>query len=146
MTLMTHRYKTARCILYRENRFLLAIHNRFWAGSRRWGLPGGQIEWGESPHTAAARELEEELQVYLPELTEVGAYPYKRAMHMVFAAPLTHDIEDFDDGELLEIGWFSEAEVAGLRARSALHADYELDAIRRLQARLSGTDLTAAAG
>ncbi len=96
---MTQRFKTARCILYRENRFLLAIHNRFWPGAQCWGLPGGQIEWGESPHTAAARELEEELQIYLPELTEVGAYGYKRAMHMVYAAPLDHDIDAFDDSD-----------------------------------------------
>jgi ADP-ribose pyrophosphatase YjhB (NUDIX family) len=129
---MTQRFKTARCILYREDRFLLAIHNRFWPGTQRWGLPGGQIEWGESPHVAAARELEEELQLYLPDLTEVGAYHYKRAMHMVFAAPLEQDIAEFDDTELLDVRWFTEDEIAGLKRRASLHAGYELDAVQRL--------------
>jgi len=137
------RYKTARCILYKDDRYLLAMHNRFWAGNRRWGLPGGQIEWGESPHRAAARELEEELEIYLPELMEVGAYPYKRAMHMVFAAPLTEDILSFDDTELLDIGWFNEHEIAGLKSRSSLHANYELEAVRQLRARLSVMDTAA---
>lgn len=144
---MKHRYKTARCILYRDGQYLLAVHNRFWRrAEKRWGLPGGQIEWGESPHQAAARELEEELQIYLPELVEVGAWSYKRALHMVYAAPLEEDIQEFDDTELLDIGWFSEPEVARLKAQSALHADYELEAIQRLRGRLAGPGQALAAG
>ncbi len=141
---MNRRYKTARCILYRGNSFLLAIHNRYWAGRRRWGLPGGQIERGESPATAAARELEEELGIYAPELSELGAYSYKRALHMVYAAPLVEDVTGFDEGELLDVGWFSEADVARLNAQAALHAGYELEAIRRLRVRLLGTPPAAA--
>lgn len=138
------RFKTARCILYRDDHYLLAIHNRFWAGAQRWGLPGGQIEWGEAPHTAATRELEEELQVCVPELMEIGAYPYKRSLHMVYAAPLDEDILDYDDVELLDIRWFSETDIVSLKQRSILHADYELDAIRRLQAQLADTGFAAA--
>jgi ADP-ribose pyrophosphatase YjhB (NUDIX family) len=137
--LMTIRYKTARCILYRDNRYLLAVHGSFWrAAARRWGLPGGGVEWGESPRAAAARELSEELNVRVPALIELGAWPYKRAMHMVYAAPYGGEIDAFDENELLEIGWFTEPEVAGLKARGALHADYELEAIHRLRAQQSG--------
>ncbi len=144
---MKSRYKTARCILYRDDSYLLAVHNRFrYHAEPRWGLPGGQIEWGETAREAAARELEEELQIYLPDLVEVGAYSYKRALHMVFAAPLDDDIDEFDETELLDIGWFTESEVAALRARSGLHANYELDAIRRLRARLDGSTPALAAG
>ena len=142
---MKPRYKTARCILYRGDEYLLAVHNRFWPrAARRWGLPGGQVEWGESARDAIARELEEELNLYVPELIEVGAYTYKHAQHMVFAAPVEQDIDDFDTTELLDIGWFSEEDVAVLRARAALHADYELDAIRRLRGRLERSSLIAA--
>lgn len=144
---MKPRYKTARCILYRGDEYLLAVHNRFWPrAERRWGLPGGQVEWGESASEAVARELEEELHLHVPKLIEVGAYTYKRAQHMVFAAEVEQDIDDFDTAELLDIGWFSEQDVAGLRARAALHADYELDAIRRLRGRLERTSPIAAAG
>ena len=127
------RFKTARCILYRNGTYLLAVHSSFWyRRDRRWGLPGGQIEWGESPLNAARRELREELHVAVADLMEVGAYHYKQAMHMVYAAPLDHDIVRYDDSELLDIGWFSEPDVAAMKADKALHADYELEAIRRL--------------
>jgi ADP-ribose pyrophosphatase YjhB (NUDIX family) len=142
---MTDRYKTARCILYRDDRYLLAVHGPAWRRTpRRWGIPGGQIEWGETPHAAVTRELAEELRVVAPALMEIGAFPYKRALHMVFAAPLVDDVDDYDESELLEIGWFTELEVAGLKARSALHADYELEAIRRLRATLTAPRVAAA--
>ena len=130
-------FKTARCILYRDNEFLLAIHSSFW-GQRngRWGLPGGQIERGESPEDAVARELEEELSLYLPKLLEIGPYPYKRNLHMVFAAEVNEPIRDWDDTELLDIGWFSVEDVRELRAKNRLHANYELHAIEALLQKL----------
>lgn len=144
---MKSRFKTARCILYRGDEYLLAVHNRFWnRAERRWGLPGGQIEWGESPVTAAARELNEELGIHVADLLEIGSFRYKHANHMVFAAPLDDDIVEYDDVELLDIRWFREPEVAGLKARAELHADYELDAIQRLRAHLAGGYPALAAG
>jgi len=127
-------FKTARCVLYRDDRFLLAIHGSFYGRQhQRWGLPGGQIEWGESPQSAVARELEEELSIYVPEFLEIGPYPYKKALHMVFGAELTDPIQDWDESELIDIGWFSEDDVVELQANNRLHAHYELDAIRALK-------------
>ena len=135
---MRHSYKTARCILYRDNEYLLAVHASFWGRQqRRWGLPGGQIERGESPHAAVSRELEEELSVYLPNLLEVGPYPYKKSLHMVYAAEVTEPIRDWDDTELLDIGWFSVDDVRDLRTNNRLHANYELHAIEALIQKLS---------
>ncbi len=134
---MRERFKTARCILYRDDQYLLAVHSSFWyARERRWGLPGGQIEWGETPLTAAQRELREELHVAVPELLEVGAFSYKRALHMVYAAPLNEEIVRYDDRELLDIGWFSERDVEVMKADRTLHANYELEAIRTLKEKL----------
>ena len=134
---MKRPYKTARCILYRDDEYLLAVHSSFWGSQhRRWGIPGGQIEWGETPETTVHRELEEELSVYLPSLMEIGPFPYKKALHMVFAAEMKDAITDWDDSELLDIRWFSEAEVLSLKQDSALHASYELEAIRALRQKL----------
>jgi 8-oxo-dGTP pyrophosphatase MutT (NUDIX family) len=130
---MRQRFKTARCILYRDGHFLLAVHSSFWrAKQRRWGLPGGSIESGESPRSAVLRELDEELEVKLSDVMEVGPYAYKRAQHMVYAAHLEGEIDNYDNRELLDIGWFSEADVVMLKDRGELHADYELEAIRAL--------------
>ena len=130
-------YKTARCVLYREHEYLLAVHSSFWGvRRRRWGLPGGQIEWGESPDVAVRRELEEELSVYVPDLIEIGAFHYKKALHMVYAAELNEPISDWDDSELLDIRWFHEDAIQSLADDNALHAAYELDAIRALKQKL----------
>ena len=130
---MRQPYKTARCLLYREDRFLLAVHASFRGSQRRrWGIPGGQIERGEDPATAAAREIEEELSINLPALMEVGPFAYKRAMHMVYAANISEPIHDWDESELLEIGWFSIADIRDLKTRGRLHADYELEAVTAL--------------
>jgi len=134
---MPHRFKTARCILYRDDQYLLAVHSSFWrATDRRWGLPGGQIEWREPPRAAAIRELKEELGIRISDLLEVGAYSYKHAMHMVYAAPFAGEIRDYDDTELIEIGWFDEAAIAALKHKRHLHADYELEAVQALRRRL----------
>lgn len=141
---MRQPYKTARCILYREDQFLLAIHGRVWRPHRRWGLPGGQIERGESALGAATRELAEELQVRVSGLIEIGAYSYKRALHMVYAAPWHEEISGFDTNELSDVRWFSESEVESLHATSALHAGYELEAIRRILPATTATLASAA--
>ena len=126
-------YKTARCVLYREHEYLLAV---LVIGGTIADPVVGQIEWGESPDVAVRRELEEELSVYVPDLIEIGAFHYKKALHMVYAAELTEPISDWDDSELLDIRWFHEDAVQSLADENALHAAYELDAIRALKQKL----------
>ena len=141
---MRQPYKTARCILYRRQEdqreeYLLAVHSSFWGRRRRrWGLPGGQIERGESAKSAVLRELEEELSVYVPKLIKVGPFPYKKSLHMVYAAEFNDPIKDYDDSELLAIKWFREDDVEALHHGNALHASYELHAIRALKQILEG--------
>ncbi len=129
--------KTARCILYRDSGYLLAVHSSFWGRrKRRWGIPGGSIEWRESPEQAARRELREELYIDVPNMVDLGEYRYKRAPHQVLAAHWPHDIDDYDDHELLDLQWFSTEEVFQLETDKLLHAGYEADAIRDLMNRL----------
>jgi len=129
------RYRTARAVLRHEGRYLLAVHSSFWARKeQRWGLPGGGIERGEHPLDAVKRELHEELHLRLNDLTEIGAFYYKGNDHMVFGAESGRFIEQYDTSELLDLRWFSIAELQALHEQSKLHAGYELQAIRQFMA------------
>ncbi len=126
------RYRTARCVLRFEDRFLLAVHSSFWARrDQRWGLPGGGIERGEEPVVAVQRELEEELELYLQDFTEVGAYHYKGNDHMVFGAESDRLVLEYDDTELLDLRWFTLGELLDMDMDRKLHAGYELQAVRQ---------------
>ena len=123
-------YKTARCILTFENEYLLAVHSSFWARpNRRWGLPGGGIERREHPEDAVRREILEEFDVEIGTCTEVAAFPYKGNQHIVYAARAPQRLSYYDDRELLDIAWYSKADIEALAARGKLHAGYELAAI-----------------
>lgn len=127
-----NRYKTARCVLRFEQRYLLAVHSSFWARKeRRWGLAGGGIERGEAPEDAVRRELEEELELYLTDFTELGSYHYKGNDHMVYGAEVDYLVSSYDDSELLDLRWFDIAELQSLDAQRKLHAGYELQAVRQ---------------
>jgi len=145
------KYKTARCILYRENRYLLADHSPQHRHRRRslrrrkprgtsanqgirWGLPGGHVEWREDPLETARRELFEELNIHLADLVAVGDYVYKQRYHAVYAAHSEYTEFDLDFSELAEVRWFSREEIAHLKNFDQLHAGYELDAVTALEA------------
>lgn len=123
-------FRTVRCILKQEDRFLLVVHHqRFPGGRTRWGLPGGRIERGEDLAMTARREMREELSVHLNDLDEVGDYRYKGALNRVFACEFAGKILSFDRSELRRIGWHSLEEVIDLADRNALHAGFEANAI-----------------
>ena len=126
--------KTARCVLWCDDAIFLAVDSSFWARpNRRWGLPGGGIEWRESPERAVSSELGEELDIYVPEhdLIELGVFHYKRGDHIVYGAEVPTQIQEYDDSELLDIGWFNFNEINDLESSGKLHAGYEREAIER---------------
>jgi 8-oxo-dGTP pyrophosphatase MutT (NUDIX family) len=136
------KYKTARAILYRGDEYLFAVHSRFYgARTPRWGLVGGGVEWPETPLETVARELHEELELRITDFVEIGDFQYKRAMHKVYAAEVWGEPGEIDDTELLDVRWFSEVDVQGLRERNALHAGYELTALRLLKAKLKASSV-----
>jgi 8-oxo-dGTP diphosphatase len=123
-------YKTARCILWSGERFLLAVHHSYMPLRRdRWGLPGGRIETGESAEAAARREVAEELGIELGELFDCGDYAYKGTRHKVFGARFSGEVAAFDANEIERIGWHSLEDVAALARNGRLHAGFEYDAI-----------------
>ena len=64
----------AQCIVYRDNKLLLAKHRM--NGEEWWCLPGGGIEDGETPVEATLRELKEECCVEGKIIAEVSHITY----------------------------------------------------------------------
>lgn len=60
------------CFVVRNGRFLMGRrHGAHGAGT--WSVPGGWIEWGESPEAAAIREVREETGMLVVDARVAGA-------------------------------------------------------------------------
>lgn len=127
-------YKTARCILRAENRFLLAVHLHAKAKSKgKWGLPGGHTEPGEQLEDTVRRELTEELKIHVGDLHKIGDYPHNDRWHRIYGAEHRGRIQSFDCKELKAIAWYSLDQVFDLHESRQLHAGWEYAAIREFE-------------
>ncbi|MGJ0387875.1 NUDIX domain-containing protein [Microbacterium sp. CGR1] len=110
-------------VIRRDDRFLLCRQ----AHSREWGLLGGGIEPLEKPEDAVLREVLEEIGVAPTVHGIVGAYGGEGLLvsypngdrvgytTIAYSCSISVDAELlFTDGELIETGWFTTAEIARL--------------------------------
>jgi argininosuccinate lyase len=101
--------------LFDEAGHVLLVHQNY--GRRRWSLPGGVLEPGESPHAAAVREVEEEtgLRVELQHL--VGVYYLRRDRPGIGFMFLGRALDDNTPApqteEIDELGWFDPGALPG---------------------------------
>jgi 8-oxo-dGTP diphosphatase len=124
-------FRSARCILWSGERFLLAVHHSYVPFARdRWGLPGGRIESGESAEAAVRREVDEELGIAVGELLDCGDYAYKGTRHKVFGTRFDGTVGSFDRNEIERIGWHELAEIEAFERDGRLHAGFERRAIQ----------------
>jgi len=77
----------------KDRRILIGQRRKHDSSPLKWEFPGGKIEEGESPESALARELREELHATLTKSVELGRVQHKYA----------------DRNELLEIRFFATA-------------------------------------
>lgn len=119
-----------RCVLMREQRYLLAQHNSRRRENRsRWGFPGGRVRGRENPLECLRRELMEELGCRVPYLIELGDWQHRGETHRIFGCEIAQNIETFDTDELCAIAWFTHAEVVRLASAGRLRTGFELAAI-----------------
>lgn len=128
-------FKTVRCIIKSNCKYLLAIHNNTRPETiGKWGLVGGHIEQGELFEITAIREVQEELNLQLERLTEIGDYHYDNALHKVFAVDYKGSRKiTFDPKEILDLHWFSLAEIKELNEKQSLHTGFEFKAIQAFE-------------
>ncbi|MDJ0621285.1 MAG: NUDIX hydrolase [Calothrix sp. MO_192.B10] len=94
----------AIAILHQDNKFLMQLRDNIpsilYPGY--WGLFGGHIEAGETPHQAVKREVLEEITYELPPtFSEFGIYPDENVLRHVFHAPLSVGLDQL----VLNEGW-----------------------------------------
>lgn len=125
------RFRSARCVLRQDERFLLVVHRGARARAYKWGLPGGRVEEREDPESTVRRELREELGIDdVGRLRAVGEYRASGRFHKVLGGDFRGAILTFDRSEILRIGWHTLAEVAALARDRCLHGGFEHAAIR----------------
>jgi 8-oxo-dGTP diphosphatase len=115
-------------------------------GAGFWTLPGGGLEFGESPEAAAVREVEEETGL-LARITgqpsihsDTGVWPFSAGpvsyhhVRFVYPMELTGGAERREvDGSTDEFAWLTEAEVDALAAEDRM-GDLVVAALERFPA------------
>ena len=102
------RVKAVLVLIENNNEFLLVRQN---FSHKKWRVPGGVLEQGETFESGAHREMEEELGVKLYNLKNMGAFNFKSEKRsvdarLVHATIPTRELT-IEQVEIAEVGWFS---------------------------------------
>lgn len=94
-----------------ENGRLLLVRQKV-TSSRRWSLPGGRVEAGESLEAAMIREMKEEtgLDVAVERLLYLAERPSDCLLHITFAlrrigGELQLPTNEFDENPISDVRW-----------------------------------------
>jgi 8-oxo-dGTP diphosphatase len=127
-------------VIRRDDRVLLCRVSAGNLGAGLWTLPGGGMEFGESPEAAAVREVEEETG-YVARVTgppaihsDAGEWPFSagpvkfHTIRFVYPMEIVGGAERREvDGSTDEFGWFNPPEVEGLRLADIVERALELE-------------------
>ena len=105
-----------------QPRFLLALRSRSVDEPATWGIPGGAIRDGESPESAARREMIEEighLRPYRIAAAEVQDCGGGWLFH-IFVADVDEKFDAYSVLETDATGWFTPREMRNLPLHSGL--------------------------
>lgn len=99
-----------------EGRLCLIRQFRHAAGGWLWEFPAGKREVGETPEVTAQRELLEEVGVEAGDWDKLGQIVpspgiLTEVVHLYHAWNLHHRSHAHEDAEVIEIHWFTPAEI-----------------------------------
>ena len=97
----------ATAVVIRDNKVLLVRHSS--GGFREFAMPGGGIESGESPISAAARELREETGLEAKQIEYVCTWDSPIFRHHAFRIEAEGEI-NIDPEEISEFRWWDRKE------------------------------------
>lgn len=109
---------TVGCIMEKDNKILLALRNHE-PFKDYWCLPGGHIDFGETPEEAVKREIKEEIGLEI----KPRFFNYYNEFHenigwhsivLIFISDIKGKIKKCEK-EVKEIRWFSEKEIFKLK-------------------------------
>ncbi len=134
--MIAKRISRVRCVLARNQRYLLVQHNnRLPENFGKWGLPGGVLNIAEEPTTGLRRELAEEFRISIGDIVLLGDWEYRDETHRVFGCQIEGRIEFYDTNEILDIVWLTYDGVVGFAEAGQLHTGFELEAITEFRSR-----------
>ena len=76
-----------------------------------WGLFGGHLEPGETPEAGLKRELIEEINYHVQQLSELGCYLECNVSRHLFSCPLIVSIDELELNEGWDLGLLTPAEI-----------------------------------
>jgi 8-oxo-dGTP pyrophosphatase MutT (NUDIX family) len=108
------RTRGVKCVLTDHEQILLVRHTY---GSRAWDLPGGLLKRGETPLSAARREMEEELGMGGAQWRSLGELEGRVNLRhdtiYIYRAEVADPALRVDPGELQTAAWFSHDALPG---------------------------------
>ena len=103
----------AMAIIYQESKYLMQLRDDLpsilYPGV--WGLFGGHLDPGEDPETGLKRELIEEINYQVEELTEFRRYEDDQIIRYMYSCPLLVPIEQLQLNEGWDLGLLTTDEI-----------------------------------
>lgn len=104
--------KGAKILVQHGDKFLLV---RLDYAHKKWTIPGGRVDKGETSEQAAVREAQEEVGIHLNEAKFIGSYfnikEHKRDTVDIFHSIVQNSDFKVDGIEIKEAGWFMQNEL-----------------------------------
>ena len=102
----TNWQQSVTAIVIRDNKVLLARHT-YGKGAGKLIIPGGYVEYGETPQAAVIREFLEETNITISPKEIIGIRFNMHDWYIAFSADYISGIERSDEDENSEVLWLA---------------------------------------